>query len=144
RSRTVMALTVAPHFFYLAATPLYMLSFGASSPYVTAAGIAVTVFSAYCLLTWRSMNDARAAESQARIEAELKRAEAESAMVGRSAFLAAIGHDLRTPISAILTGAAELERGAADTSARQQATLITDAGMMMKALLDDLLDHAKL
>ena len=66
-------------------------------------------------------------------------------MDGRSAFLAAIGHDLRTPISAILTGAAELEHGAPRWhGARPRPRLITDAGFMMKALLDDLLDHAKL
>src|SRR5690606_33087390 len=90
------------------------------------------------------MNQARDSESSARIEAEEKRAAAERIMEGRSAFLAAVGHDLRTPISAILTGAAELERGASDGGARNQARLITDAGVMMKALLDDLLDHAKL
>ena len=61
-----------------------------------------------------------------------------------TATAAAVGHDLRTPISAILTGSAELERGASDSAARAQARLISDAGFMMKALLDDLLDHAKL
>jgi len=90
------------------------------------------------------MNEARLSESAARVEADQKRMDAERIMEGRSAFLAAIGHDLRTPISAILTGAAELERGATDASARSQAHLITDAGFMMKAMLDDLLDHAKL
>jgi CheY-like chemotaxis protein len=98
----------------------------------------------YCLSTWQRMNEARLAETAARIEADQKRMDAERIMEGRSAFLAAIGHDLRTPISAILTGAAELERGATDGSSRSQAQLITDAGFMMKALLDDLLDHAKL
>ncbi|MFY7719866.1 MAG: ATP-binding protein, partial [Brevundimonas sp.] len=77
-------------------------------------------------------------------EAQAKRLEAEQIMAGRSAFLAAIGHDLRTPIGAILTGAAELEHRAPDAAARYQAHLITDAGLMMKAMLDDLLDHAKL
>jgi CheY-like chemotaxis protein len=90
------------------------------------------------------MNEARTAETAARLEAEGKRLEAERIMEGRSAFLAAVGHDLRTPISAILTGSAELERGAGDGAARAQARLISDAGFMMKALLDDLLDHAKL
>ncbi|TPW03532.1 MAG: integral membrane sensor hybrid histidine kinase [bacterium] len=144
RSTSVMLLTASIQFLYLAATPVFMAMHGATPGFVTAAAIAVGVFITYCLSTWQRMNDARLAESSARVEAEAKRAQAEQIMAGRSAFLAAIGHDLRTPISAILTGAAELERGATDAAARSQAHLITDAGFMMKAMLDDLLDHAKL
>ncbi|HEY0103837.1 MAG TPA: ATP-binding protein [Brevundimonas sp.] len=144
QSASVMLTTASLQFVYLAATPLFMAAYGASPGFVAAAAIAVGVFITYCLSTWRRMNDARLAESAARIEADQKRMDAERVMEGRSAFLAAIGHDLRTPISAILTGAAELERGAKDAAARSQAHLITDAGFMMKALLDDLLDHAKL
>lgn len=144
RSMSVLVLTVTPQFLYLASTPFFMAAHGASPAFVTAAAVAVGVFITYCLSTWQRMNQARISESAARIEAEEKRADAERIMEGRSAFLAAVGHDLRTPISAILTGSAELERGASDSSARAQARLISDAGFMMKALLDDLLDHAKL
>lgn len=144
RSTAVMLMTASMQFLYLAATPFFMAIYGASTGFVTAAAIAVGVFITYCLSTWQRMNEARLAETAARVEADQKRMDAERIMEGRSAFLAAIGHDLRTPISAILTGAAELERGAADASSRSQAQLITDAGFMMKALLDDLLDHAKL
>jgi len=144
RSRAVMLTTASVQFLYLASTPVFMAIYGASTGFVTAAAIAVGVFVTYCLSTWQRMNESRLAESAARVEADQKRMDAERIMEGRSAFLAAIGHDLRTPISAILTGAAELERGATDASARSQAQLITDAGFMMKALLDDLLDHAKL
>ncbi len=144
RSTTVLVLTVTPQFLYLASTPFFMAAFGASPAFVAAASIAVGVFITYCLSTWQRMNQARVAETAARIEAVEKRADAERIMESRSAFLAAVGHDLRTPISAILTGSAELERGASDGAARAQARLISDAGFMMKALLDDLLDHAKL
>ncbi len=144
RSTSVMLVTASIQFLYLAATPVFMALHGATPGFVTAAAIAVGVFVAYCLSTWQRMNKAQLAESAARIEADQKRLDAERIMAGRSAFLAAIGHDLRTPISAILTGAAELERGATDAAARSQAHLITDAGFMMKAMLDDLLDHAKL
>lgn len=144
RSMRVLLLTVTPQFLYLTSIPFYMALFGGSTGFVSAAAIAVGVFITYCLSTWKRMNDARTAESAARIEAEQKRVDAVRIMEGRSAFLATVGHDLRTPISAILTGAAELERGAADGAARSQARLINDAGAMMKALLDDLLDHAKL
>ena len=144
RSTSVMLMTASIQFLYLAATPVFMAMHGATPGFVTAAAIAVGVFITYCLSTWKRMDEARLSESAARIEADQKRMDAERIMEGRSAFLAAIGHDLRTPISAILTGAAELERGATDAAARSQAHLITDAGFMMKAMLDDLLDHAKL
>jgi signal transduction histidine kinase len=140
----VLAITIAPQFLYLAAQPVFMVMNGADPTIVTAMSIAIIVFAAYCLSTWRQMTKARKAESAARLEADQKRRQAEAAMASRAAFLAAVGHDLRTPISAILTGAAELERGASDGCARAQAALITDAGCMMKAMLDDLLDHAKL
>ena len=144
RSRTVLALTITPHVLYMLATPFWMAWYGASSTFVTAAAVAFLVFGLYCLSTWQRMNQAADAEIAARHDADRRRAEAERAMAGRATFLATVGHDLRTPISAILTGAAELERGATDGAARAQAALISDAGVMMKALLDDLLDHAKL
>ena len=144
RSKQVLAVTITPHFLYMAATPFWMSWYGAPTHFVTAAAIAFVVFGVYCLSTWERMNKAADAEVAARVDADHRRAEAERIMAGRSVFLATVGHDLRTPISAILTGAAELERGATDGAARAQAALITDAGIMMKALLDDLLDHAKL
>lgn len=144
RSTRVLVLTAAPQFLYLGSVPVFMAMFGASTAFVTAAAVGVGVFITYCLSTWQRMNEARVAETAARLEAERKRLDAERIMASRSAFLAAIGHDLRTPISAILTGSAELERGAPESASRAQARLISDAGFMMKALLDDLLDHAKL
>jgi len=144
RSKEVLAITITPHFLYMLATPLWMAWYGASSSFVTAAAVAFVVFGVYCLSTWQRMNQAADAEIAARLDADQRRADAERIMAGRSIFLATVGHDLRTPISAILTGAAELERGATDGAARAQAALITDAGIMMKALLDDLLDHSKL
>ncbi|WP_396594285.1 ATP-binding protein [Brevundimonas sp. R86498] len=144
RSKLVLATTLTPHFLYMAATPFWMSWYGAPTGFVTAAAVAFAVFGAYCLSTWQRVNQAAESETLARLDADRRRAEAERAMAGRTAFLAAVGHDLRTPISAIMTGASELERGATDSTARAQAVLISDAGLMMKALLDDLLDHAKL
>jgi len=144
RSRTVLALSIAPQFLYLAATPVFMLIFGASAAFATAVAIAIAVFMTYCLSTWQRMDTSRKAEEAARLDAERRRVEAERVMESRQAFLAAVGHDLRTPISAILAGAGVLQDGATDRTARNQAQLITDAGLMMKSLLDDLLDHAKI
>lgn len=144
RSPRVLIATLTPQLAYLAATPVFMSIEGAQSTYVTAMTISLVIFTAYCLSTWAKMTEVRNAEDRALAIAETRREEAERAMASRTAFLAMVGHDLRTPISAILTGASELERGATDTAARNQAALITDAGIMMKALLDDLLDHSRL
>jgi signal transduction histidine kinase/ActR/RegA family two-component response regulator len=144
RSAEVLVITIAPHCLYMATMPFFMIINGAAPAFVTAVAISVVVFIAYCISTWRSMNEAYEAESRARIDAERRGVEAERAMASRSAFLAAIGHDLRTPIGAILTGAAEMDRTAGDASARANAALITDASLMMKGLLDNLLDHSKL
>lgn len=144
RSRTVLALTITPQFLYLAATPIFMVIFGASAAFATAVAIAICVFMTYCLSTWQRMDASRKSEEAARLDAERRRVEAERVMESRQAFLAAVGHDLRTPISAILAGAGVLQDGAVDRTARNQAQLITDAGLMMKSLLDDLLDHAKI
>jgi len=143
-SKSAMLMTTSSPLLYLAMTPAFMASQGATSGMLAIATFSAGAFVVFSLSTWRRMNQAHRSARAAGIEAQTKRLEAERIMAGRSAFLAAIGHDLRTPISAILTGAEALERGATDTAARSQAHLITDAGMMMKALLDDLLDHAKL
>jgi signal transduction histidine kinase len=144
RSSLVLALSITPQFLYLAATPFFMLAWGAPPAFCWAVATGIAVFMAYCLSVWRQMERARTSEASARLEADRKRQEAEDAMNGRSAFLAAVGHDLRTPIGAIMSGAMEIERTAGDAASRAQAKLIADAGLMMKALLDDLLDHAKL
>ena len=144
RSKMVLGVTIAPHFLYMAAVPFWMSWYGASASFVTAVSVAMVVFAVYCLSTWERMNQAADAEIAARQEADQRRLQVERAMASQQTFLATVGHDLRTPISAILTGAAELERGATDGAARAQAALISDAGIMMKALLDDLLDHSKL
>lgn len=143
RSGLVLALTTAPQLIYMAMTPMFMLAAGADPAYATAAGAALTVFVIFCLTTWQRMNQASIIETRTRIEAEQRRDEAERIMAGRAAFLAAVGHDLRTPIGAILTGAAEVGRGG-DAAARAHAALIADAGLMMKGLLDDLLDHSRI
>lgn len=144
-SMRIFACTVLPQLAIFALTPLFMARMGAAPHIVTAVSVAILSYTVFCLNTRRHLFRANRAETQARIEADRKRAEAEAAMAGRGAFLAAVAHDLRTPISAILTGAAELDRGdRAGTSSRQQVALITDAGLMMKDLLDDLLDQARL
>ncbi|WP_414643535.1 ATP-binding protein [Brevundimonas sp.] len=144
RSPLVLACALIPQLGYMMMIPPAMMLLGADAPFVLATSIALCIYAAYCLHTWSRIKRASAAEAQARLEADCRRREAERAVAARTAFLAAVGHDLRTPLSAILTGAIELERTAATGAARSHAALIGQAGQMMKALLDDLLDHAKL
>jgi signal transduction histidine kinase/ActR/RegA family two-component response regulator len=143
-SMRIFACTVLPQLAIFALTPLFMAQLGAPPHVVTAVAVGILSYSVFCLNTRKQLFRANRSEAEARIEADRKRAEAEAAMAGRAAFLAAVAHDLRTPISAILTGADALDQDGKSGSARQQVALITDAGLMMKELLDDLLDHARL
>ncbi|MNQ66502.1 Autoinducer 2 sensor kinase/phosphatase LuxQ [compost metagenome] len=143
-SMRIFACTVLPQLAIFALTPLFMARMGAAPHIVTAVSVAILSYTVFCLNTRKHLFRANRAETAARIEADRKRVEAEVAMASRGAFLAAVAHDLRTPISAILTGADELDRSDKSGSSRHQVALITDAGLMMKDLLDDLLDHARL
>ncbi len=142
RSRAILVATLTPPMLYLLASPFFVASFGASAPVVMTASAAVVLFIIFTVISWFKMSEATENQLQAHAEADRLRQKAEQDLAGHSAFLAAVGHDLRTPIGAILTGAAELQD--LDAHSRSNANLITDAGLMMKALLDDLLDHSKL
>ena len=144
RSTFMLGLNLTPLVAYLAATPLLMMNEGAGRAEATAAAVICVTILAFTLAAYAS--NARLAESerQAQRDSDRRRREAESAVAGKSAFVATVSHDLRTPLSAILTGAHELEARAQDAASRENAALIGEAGRMMKTLLDHLLDHAKL
>lgn len=84
-------------------------------------------------------------ERQARHEAEVARAAAESASHAKSRFVAALGHELRTPLQAI-SGFAEL-LGTLDLPADRRAGAlehITGATTHILSLVDDVLDVARI
>jgi signal transduction histidine kinase len=56
----------------------------------------------------------------------------------RNLFLGMLGHDMRTPVQAILMTAMLLERINAGSAVTSAARRLTDSGLRMKALLDDL------
>lgn len=142
RSPAVLISTIAPQLLYLAATPFFAAAFGASPALITTVTASIVLYTLYTLVSWQRMSDVTEAQLRIHAEADRLRLKAEADLADHTAFLAAIGHDLRTPIGAILTGASELKAG--DVQSRTNASLITDAGLMMKALLDDLLDHSKI
>jgi signal transduction histidine kinase/ActR/RegA family two-component response regulator len=96
------------------------------------------------ITVWASSQRLYEAELLAQIELERKRAEAEAATAAKSAFVAMVSHELRTPISAILAGAADVERQADDPALRSNGLLISDSARMMRTLLNDLLDLSKI
>jgi len=142
RCQPMMIASLAPQMIYLLATPFFAYSFGAPAPLVMTSAATVVLYVFYIVMTWQRISDTTTNLSRAHAEAEDLRLTAERSLADHTAFLAAVGHDLRTPIGAILTGAAELR--APDAQSRASAKLITDAGLMMKALLDDLLDHSRI
>ena len=136
--------TVLPQVSVLAMTPLFLARWGVEGRFLLPVAIGVVAFIFFCLTTRSHLHAAGVAEARALKEAEDKRRQAEAVMEGRSALLAAVAHDLRTPIGAILTGVHTLHTVIRSSTARQQVAMIEDAGVMMKELLDDLLDHARL
>jgi signal transduction histidine kinase len=58
-------------------------------------------------------------------------------------FVAAVGHDLRNPLSAILTAAQLLEMTATDDRTRLTASRLRSSGKRMSAIIDDLFDLAR-
>jgi len=141
-SRIAFAASAVPYGLFLLAMPLTDVG-RVSSPLLATMMIATGLIMLNVIGAWITSEDARRAEDQAKAEAERRRAEAEAAVEAKSAYVAAISHELRTPISAILAGAAELERNGG-ASAGAPARLIGHAGHMMRALLDDLLDLSKI
>ena len=143
-SRLVLGMTLTPIFAYLAFTPMQMVALGADTNLVTAVTIACLAFAGFVFASHTVAQRLAEAEREARRLSEQRNTAFEAAASGKSAFIASVGHDLRTPLSAILTGATELGRQAHDATARSNAALILDAGQMMNRLLDDLLDHARI
>lgn len=140
--RIGFAASATPYGLYLLALPL--LDVGrVAGPMLTVMTSVVALFMLNTIGAWISTEEARRLQEEATAEAERRRAEAEAAVASKSAYIAAISHELRTPISAILAGAADLERSVPGHR-RAQARLISTAGQMMRALLDDLLDLSKI
>ncbi|WP_297507583.1 ATP-binding protein [uncultured Caulobacter sp.] len=142
RSATLMAAT--PHALYLLVAPFVARS---ANPHAGLAdllwfGALLMIVSA--VVAARTLDAALTAEARAKAEAERRRHEAEEAVAAKSAFVAMISHELRTPISAILAGAARLHSEVPEASAKVHAQLIADAGGLMRTLLNDLLDFSRL
>ncbi|MCB2178036.1 MAG: sensor histidine kinase KdpD [Actinomycetales bacterium] len=83
-----------------------------------------------------------------RLREEAKRARAERERgATRTALLAAVSHDLRTPLAAIKAGVTALTRGGAPIAPEDQAALLGDVEQStdrLQALIDNLLDMSRI
>lgn len=122
-----------PHIVYLVVTPFLV---GAEQDaFLPPLMLGVGLFCLTTTLTFLWSRRTLLAEREARRAAEAQTA-------AKSAFMAMVSHELRTPINAIVNGAAALE-GVSEAD-RSAAALIADAGLMMRAQLNDLLDLSKI
>src|SRR6185369_889597 len=79
--------------------------------------------------------------SSAKADAEIARAQAESANRAKDEFLAMLGHELRNPLSPIVTALRLMRmRG---TAGREQAVIERQVGHLLR-LVDDLLDVSRI
>lgn len=71
-------------------------------------------------------------------------AKAEAASRAKSRFLAVMSHEIRTPLNGILGMAQVLEEEAEDPLARERISLLSKCSFSLKAIVDDVLDNAKI
>ncbi|MFZ0268485.1 ATP-binding protein [Caulobacter sp.] len=142
RSATISA--AAPHVVYLMIVPFIARAANPGARLADALWLGVVLLIVSVFVAARTLERALAAEAAAKEEAERRRHEAEEAVAAKSAFVAMISHELRTPISAILAGAARLHGDVPEAASKLHAQLIGDAGAMMRTLLNDLLDLSRL
>ena len=87
------------------------------------------------ILRFNEAIDQAVAESLAQFSAEVES--------WRQIFLAALGHDLRVPLAAIIFSADTLASGLQDPALAKQAERIINGSMRMNKLLDDLLAYSR-
>jgi len=145
RSWSAFVATAGPMAGYLLVAAALAWRDGGGIGPILALGAATAVAMLAATRVWKGAAEGLALQRRARAEADRRRLEAESAAGAASVFAATAGHELRTPLGAILAAAEAIERSPqADPSVRSQAALIGESGQMMKVLLDDLLDLAKI
>jgi signal transduction histidine kinase/AmiR/NasT family two-component response regulator len=142
RSATLMAAT--PHALYLLIVPFVAKAANPGANLADVLWFGALLMIVSVTVAARTLSTALKAEADAKAEAERRRHEAEEAVAAKSAFVAMISHELRTPISAILAGAARLHSEVPEASSKVHAQLIADAGGLMRTLLNDLLDFSRL
>jgi signal transduction histidine kinase len=103
------------------------------------------IVSSLLLFGFVSIRRSRDRERAANEELSITNAELERALAARTEFLATTSHEIRTPLNGIL-GMTQvlLADRAIDPPVREKIQLVHGAGQTMKALVDDILDIAKM
>jgi signal transduction histidine kinase/CheY-like chemotaxis protein len=143
-NRTATLIAATPHVLYLLMVPLVAKAANPGANLADVLWFGALLMIVSVTVASRTLSAALKAEADAKAEAERRRHEAEEAVAAKSAFVAMISHELRTPISAILAGAARLHSEVPEPSSKIHAQLIADAGGLMRTLLNDLLDFSRL
>lgn len=86
----------------------------------------------------------RTEEAELRNQLMRTRDEARAAAEAKSAFLANMSHDIRTPMNAVLGFAELLHRAELPSEQHRQVDVILDSGRNMMSLLNDVLDLSKI
>jgi signal transduction histidine kinase/ActR/RegA family two-component response regulator len=143
-SRAAFLATAGPYGAYLLLNPV--LAYGYHVDEMSWVGVlGAAMLLAQTLSSWRRHCGTLRAEAEARREAEALAAQAQAAVAAKSAFVAMVSHELRTPLSGVLAAGSQLRAPKLPPRARREAVeVVVDAGRFMHALLDDLLDLAKL
>ncbi|MDO6413988.1 ATP-binding protein [Sphingomonas sp. BIUV-7] len=107
--------------------------------------VATGIVSSLLLFGFVSIRRSRDREREANEELSTSNIELEKALAARTEFLATTSHEIRTPLNGIL-GMTQvlLADRAIDPPVREKIQLVHGAGQTMKALVDDILDVAKM
>ncbi len=143
-SLTIFLASALPYFAVVIGLPLMMVLTQSDGVMVRPFFLPQAIFIVGVVVVWRKTERLARMEARARAELEARRAQAEAATTAKSSFIAMISHELRTPLTAVMAAAQDLQRHAEGGEQRERAELIADAGRMMRVLLDDLLDLAKI
>ena len=141
--RRLFAVSAAPLIAYLLIVPLLAWS----GPRL-AEGLALTVGSlcllSYLIALWAGYQKALARADANRRAAIAARHDAEQAARAKSDFLAAMSHEVRTPMNAVLGAAGLLRQTSLDAPQAEYVDMISNAGSVLMNVLNDILDLSKI
>jgi two-component system, sensor histidine kinase len=98
----------------------------------------------FMVVVWCRLREADASARMAQSDIAKARRAAERASDAKSAFLTAMSRELRTPMTAMMGAAALLQRAQLNEKDRINVETVLDAGQVLVAVLNDLLDTARI
>jgi signal transduction histidine kinase/ActR/RegA family two-component response regulator len=141
-----------PFLFWLCAAPLFcqlifipFAFYGLGHLQQGACGaVSGLLLTSYFYFLWRTWRQSLVRIEDGRRAAVAKSAEADAANAVKSEFLATMSHEIRTPLNGMLGMVQALVRTPLAPAQREMVATIDDAGLCLLAVLDGVLDIAKL